>query len=101
MPGITMSMKIRSGLRSLASRTPSRPSPAMAVLKPPFSSAFVMTCTSVGESSTMRIRATGSPRANMRIDRAQQLFFGEGLGQVLFGADDAAAGAVEQAILRG
>ncbi len=58
MPGITMSMKMRSGCISRARRTPSLPSAAEAVLKPPFSSAFFMTCTSVGESSTISISAT-------------------------------------------
>src|SRR5512139_1775267 len=98
MPGITMSMKMRSGCISFASRTPSWPSEAVAVWKPPFSSAFFITCTSVGESSTMSIRATFlSP--NVRLDRTEQFFLGERLGQVVLRADDAAAGTIEQAIL--
>src|SRR5512137_1263598 len=98
MPGMTMSMKMRSGCISFAIRTPSWPSDAVAVLKPPFSSAFFITCTSVGESSTMSMRATFlSP--NVRFDRTQQLFLGERLGEVVLGADDAAAGTIEQAIL--
>src|SRR6187549_1718281 len=95
---MTMSMKMRSGCISRASRTPSCPSPAVAVLKPLFSSAFFMTCTSVGESSTMSMRATFlSP--NVRFDRTQKLFLGERLGQIVLGADDAAPGAIEQAVL--
>src|SRR5512145_454991 len=98
MPGITMSMKMRSGCISFASRTPSWPSDAVAVVKPLFSSAFFMTCTSVGESSTMSIRATFlSP--NVRLDRTQQFFLRERLGEVVLGADDAAAGTIEQAVL--
>src|ERR1700745_216196 len=100
MPGMTMSMKIRSGAISRASRTPSAPSAAAAVRKACLSSAFCITCTSVGESSTIRINAmTSSP--DMRLDRRQELVLGEGLGEVVLGADDAAAGAVEQAVLGG
>ena len=32
----------------------------------------------------------------MRLDRAKQFVFGERLGQVVFGADNASAGAIEQ-----
>src|SRR5579862_2014914 len=100
MPGMTMSMKIRSGLISRARRTPSAPSAAAAVRKPCFSSAFCITCSSVGESSTIRI--SGMPSSpDMRLDRRQQLVLGEGLGQVVLGADDAAAGAIEQPVLGG
>src|SRR3569832_791138 len=98
MPGITMSMKMRSGCISFARRTPSWPSAAVAVLKPLFSSAFFMTCTSVGESSTMSRRATLlSP--NLRLDLAQQFFLGERLCQVVLGTDDAAPGPIEQSVL--
>src|SRR5215831_13972013 len=98
MPGMTMSMKIRSGAISRARRTPSAPSAAAAVLKPCFSSAFCITCTSVGESSTIRIRAMRSS-PDMRLDRGEQLILGEGLGEIVLGADDAAARAVKQPVL--
>src|SRR5579864_9360828 len=98
MPGMTMSMKIRSGAISRARRTPSAPSAAAAVLKPCFSSAFCMTCTSVGESSTIRIR--GMPSSpDMRLDRGQQLVFGERLGEIVLRADDAATRAIEHPVL--
>src|SRR6202034_1644660 len=98
MPGITMSMKMRSGVISRARRTPSAPSAAAAVRNPCFSSAFFMTCTSVGESSTIRMSGmTSSP--DVRLDRRQKLVLGERLGQGMFRADDAGAGPVEQAVL--
>src|SRR5579859_2436260 len=100
MPGMTMSMKMRSGLISRARRTPSAPSAAAAVRKPCFSSAFCMTCSSVGESSTMRISAMPSS-PDVRLDRRQQLVLGEGLGEIVLRADDAAARAVEQPVLGG
>src|SRR6266480_1094634 len=120
MPGMTMSMKIRSGLISRARRTPSAPSAAAAVRKPCFSSAFCMTCNSVGESSTIRIKGmTTSSRGrpaqgvsrplsgsgplrsspDMRLDRGEQLVLGEGLGEVMLGTYDATAGAIEQTVL--
>src|ERR1700730_7473081 len=59
-----------------------------------------MTCTSVGESSTISISAIPlSP--DMRLDRAQELVLGERLGQVVLRADDAAPRAIEQGVLRG
>src|ERR1700749_470240 len=100
MPGMTMSMKIRSGLISRASRTPSAPSAAAAVRYPCFSSAFCITCTSVGELSTISI--SGIPLSpDMRLDRAQELVLGERLGQVVLRADDANPRPIEQAVLRG
>src|ERR1700724_809603 len=99
MPGMTMSMKIRSGLNSRASRTPSAPSAAAAVRHPFFSSAFCITCTSVGESSTINISGIQSS-PDMRLDGAQELVLGERLGQIVLGADDAATGMVEQALVK-
>src|ERR1700743_1262864 len=98
-----MSMKMRSGFISRAFLTPSSPFSAAAVLKPCFSSAFCMTNTSVGESSTIRISAIAySPSfPDVRFDRSQQFVFGKRLGQVMFRTDDAAARPVEQAILAG
>src|SRR6201998_2090234 len=59
-----------------------------------------MTCTSVGESSTIRIR--GMPSSpDMSLDRGEQLVLGEGLGEVVLGADDAAARTVEKTVLGG
>src|ERR1700761_1512366 len=58
-----------------------------------------MTCTSVGESSTINI--SGIPSSpDMRLDGAQELVLGERLGQIVLGADDTAARAIEQTILR-
>src|SRR5882757_9052463 len=96
-------MKIRSGFISRALRTPSAPFSAAAVLKPCFSSAFCMTNTSVGESSTIRISAIAySPSfPDVSFDRSQQFVFGERLGQVMFRSYDAAAGSIEQTILAG
>src|ERR1700744_1557829 len=94
-------MKMRSGFISLALRTPSSPFSAAAVLKPCFSSAFCMTNTSVGESSTMRISAISySPSfLDVSFDRAQQFVFGERLGQIMFRSYDAAARPIEQPVL--
>src|SRR5580658_3942142 len=100
---MTISMKMRSGFISFALRTPSSPFSAAAVLKPCFSSAFCMTNTSVGESSTIRISAIAySPSfSDVSFDRSQQFVFGEGLGQVMFRSYDAAASPIEQPILAG
>src|ERR1700726_1786673 len=94
-------MKMRSGFMALALRTPSSPFSAAAVLKPCFSSAFCMTNTSVGESSTMRINAIlCSPSfADVGFDRAQQFVFGERLRQIVLRAHDAAPGSIEQSVL--
>src|SRR5579871_1509392 len=101
---MTMSMKMRSGCICRASRTPSAPSVAVAVRKPWRSSAFCITCTSVGESSTMRIsamRVISQSSTDMRFDRIEQLVLGEGLGQIVLRAHDASARAIEQPVLRG
>src|ERR1700743_843166 len=96
-----MSMNMRSGFISFALRTPSSPFSAAAVLKPCFSSAFCMTNTSVGESSTIRINAIAySPSfPDVSLDRSQQFIFGERFGQVVLRTYDAAARAVEQSVL--
>src|SRR6267154_2465771 len=102
-PGMTISIKIRSGFMAFAFRTPSAPFSAAAVLKPCFSSAFCMTNTSVGESSTIRINGIAySPSfPDVSFDRSQQFVFGKRLGQVMFRSYDAAAGSIEQTILAG
>src|SRR5450432_2367775 len=94
-------MKMRSGFISLALRTPSSPFSAAAVLNPCFSSAFCMTNTSVGESSTIKISAIAySPSfPDVSFDRSQQLVFGKRLRQVMFRAYDAPAGSIEKPIL--
>src|SRR6202030_4576853 len=98
-----MSMKIRSGFISRALRTPSSPFSAAAVLNPCFSSAFCMTNTSVGESSTIRINGIlYSPSfPDVSFDRSQQFVFGKRLGQIMFRSYDAAASPVEQTVLAG
>src|SRR5665213_2339987 len=98
---MTISMKMRSGFMAFALRMPSSPFSAAAVLKPCFSSAFCMTNTSVGESSTIRISAISySPSfPDVSFDRSQQLVFGKRLGQIMLRSYDAAAGPVEQSIL--
>src|SRR6201996_2093826 len=98
---MTMSMNMRSGFISFALRTPSSPFSAAAVLKPCFSSAFCMTNTSVGESSTIRINAIAySPSfPDVSFDRSQQFVFGKRLRQVMLRSHDASAGSVEQAVL--
>src|ERR1700675_847734 len=100
-PGMTISMKMRSGFMAFALRTPSSPFSAAAVLKPCFSSAFCMTNTSVGESSTIRISAISySPSfPDVSFDRSQQFVFGKRFGQIMFRSYDAAAGPIEQPIL--
>src|SRR6266446_6565907 len=79
-----------------------------------------MTCRSVGESSTIRIKgmtansrgrpaqgvnrrrsgSRASPSSpDMRLDRGRQLVLGKGLGEVVLRADDAAARPIEQTVL--
>src|SRR5450755_4216120 len=96
-------MNMRSGFISFALRTPSSPFSAAAVLKPCFSSAFCMTNTSVGESSTIRISGIAySPSfPDVSFDRSQQFVFSKRLGQVMFRSYDAAASSIEQTILAG
>src|ERR1700760_3670634 len=98
---MTMSMNMRSGFISFALRTPSSPFSAAAVLKPCFSSAFCMTNTSVGESSTIRINAIADSPSfpDVSFDRSQQFVFQERLLQMVSRADEAAASPVEQTIL--
>src|ERR1700761_7742135 len=58
-----------------------------------------MTCTSVGESSTINI--SGIPSSpDMRLDGAQELVLGKRLGQIVLRAYDPATSTIEQAILR-
>src|SRR4051812_44869424 len=74
-----------------------------------------MKARSVGESSTtmifrmvmrcsfcvaLRARSCGAALREMQLDRLEQAFLREGLGEVFVGAHHAAACAVEQAVLR-
>src|SRR5690606_9396161 len=100
--GMTTSMKIRSGRTSRAMLRHSEPSAAETVSKPCFSSAFLRTCTSVGESSTIMIRAmkpAPSLLHHVTVNRTEQLVLGERLGQVLLRAHEPPARAVEEAVL--
>src|SRR5690606_29399219 len=94
--------KMRSGRTSRAMLRHSEPSAAETVSKPCFSSAVLSTCTSVGESSTIMIKAMKTapslPR-HVTLNRAEQLVLRERLRQVLLGADQSPARAVEQAVL--
>src|SRR6188508_1495843 len=103
-PGITMSIRIRSGRISRALRMPSAPSAAPSVSKPWFSSMRRIWKTSVGESSMIRMRAMAvlpSFPADVPLDRREELVAREGLRQVVLGTDNASAGTVEQAVLGG
>src|SRR5262245_15110740 len=103
-PGITMSMRMRSGRISRALRMPSAPSAAPSVSKPWRSSMRRIWKTSVGESSTIRMSAMAvlplpSFPADVPFDRGQELVAREGLRQVVLGTDDASARPVEQPVL--
>src|SRR5688572_7900551 len=103
-PGITMSMRMRSGRISRALRIPSAPSAAPSVSKPWFSSMRRIWNTSVGESSMIRMRAMNvlpSFAADVPLDRGQDLVARERLGQVMLGTHDAPARAVEEPVLGG
>src|SRR5512134_1260663 len=106
-PGMTMSIRIRSGRISRALRMPSAPSAAASVSKPWFSSMRRIWNTSVGESSTIRMSAMAlSPSARLLpgdvpFDRRQQLVARERFRQVMLGTDNPAARPVEQAVLAG
>src|SRR5262245_11823229 len=103
-PGITMSMRMRSGRISRALRMPSAPSAAPSVSKPWRSSMRRIWKTSVGESSTIRMSAMAvlplpSFPADVPLDRGQELVAREGLRQVMLGTYDAPARPVEQPVL--
>src|SRR5690606_673918 len=104
MPGITTSMRIRSGFISRANEMHSEPSAAETVSKPCFSRAVFITWTSVGESSTIMISAIVHPPGELSApyvtrDRSEKLVLRERLRQVLLGADQPAARAVEKPVL--
>src|SRR5438128_2420700 len=118
---MTMSIRTASGFSWRARATPSAPFSAFNTSWPCFSSMPVSLYISVGESSTIRIRAMVFPigigvrpadrtsmclfycseTRHMGLDRAQQFFLAEGLGQKLVRADDPTLGLVEQTVLGG
>src|SRR5471032_1290878 len=121
-PGITMSISTASGFSWRARATPSAPFSALRTWCPCFSSMPVSLYISVGESSTIRTRAMVFPTTlvdagpceavsvflfycgeagHVGLDRAQQFFLAERLGQKLIDTHDAPLGLVEQAVLGG
>src|SRR5688572_14769242 len=101
---MTTSMKMRSGRTSRARLKHSEPSAADTVSNPCFSRAVLRTCTSVGESSTIMIKATAESSrcgllGHVTVDGAEELVFGERFRQVLLRADEATASSIEQPIL--
>src|SRR6478736_10492996 len=103
MPGRITSIRTRSGNSRRQTSMPSSPLPDARTWWPLRSSSWVRTAVSVGESSINRMRAIGclSPRSGVDVlaDRVEEFLAREWLGDVLLGADDAAASLVEQAIL--
>src|SRR6478736_6832593 len=103
MPGRITSMRTRSGSSRLQTAMPSSALADASTWWPLRSSNWVRTAVSVGESSINRMRAIGclSPRSGVDVlaDRVEEFLAREWLGDVLLGADDAAARLVEQAIL--
>src|SRR5258706_15074507 len=129
-PGITTSMRIRSGFSNFALRMASSPLSLATTSKPDLVSMSFSTCRSVGESSTMRIlriaivlpctftpaisRGRSATRASfgpvltlgrrtvdVRGDRLAEALLGKRLGQILIRPHHSAAGPVEQSIFRG
>src|SRR5688572_20492651 len=105
MPGRITSISTRSGISRLHTAMPSSASAEASTWCPLRSSNWVRTAVSVGESSISRILAMVCPTPRSGVDvlanGVEKLFPGEWFGQVLLGADDAAARLVEQAVLGG
>src|SRR5688500_17090338 len=103
MPGSTTSMSTRSGSSRLQTSMPSSALVDASTWWPLRSSNWVSTAVSVGESSINRMRAICclSPRSGVDVlaDRVEEFLAREWFGDVLLGADDAAAGLVEQPVL--
>src|SRR3546814_13071077 len=101
MPGRITSISTRSGSSRLHNAMPSSALPEDITSWPLRSSNWVSTATSVGESSISRMRAMLclTPRSGVDVlaHRVEQFFARDWLGDVLFGADDAAARLFEQA----
>src|SRR5690554_3053840 len=104
MPGRTTSMITRSGSSRLHIAMPSSALPDASTWWPLRSSNWDRTAVSVGESSINRIRAIGVPAprsgGDVLADGVEEFLARERFGDVLLGADDAAAGLVEQPVLR-
>src|SRR5690606_21541157 len=105
MPGSTTSIRTRSGRSARAASMPSSAFARAITWCPLRSRSWVRTAVSVGESSISRIFAMVylSPRSgvDVRADRVEEFLARERFGDVLLGADDAAACLVEQAVLGG
>src|SRR5690606_35873707 len=103
MPGSTTSIRTRSGSSARAASMPSSALVRAITWCPLRSRSWVNTAVSVGESSISRIFAmvSLSPRSgvDVRSDRVEEFLARERFGDVLLGADDAAARLVEQAVL--
>src|SRR5690606_25829122 len=103
MPGRITSISTRSGNSRLHSSMPSSALPEASTSCPLRSSNWVSTAASVGESSISRILAMclPAPRSGVDVlaDGVEEFLARERLGDVLLGADDAAARLVEQAVL--
>src|SRR5882672_2000761 len=100
-PGSTTSISTRSGRDCWSFFIASSALSAVTTLKPLFNSMSLRNWRSVGESSTMRIflMAMRCLSGNVFADCGKEPFLGEGLGEVAVGARQAAARAVEHAIL--
>src|SRR2546425_11126590 len=106
-PGSTISISTRSGRDCFTLLIASSALSAVATLKPFFDSMSLRTWRSVGESSTIRIFLiamaclSGSYGSGLYVfvDRGDQPFLGEGLGEIAVGTGKAAARAVEHAVL--
>src|SRR4051812_18612450 len=104
-PGITTSIRIRSGFSSARRRKASSAPSAVFTANPFFCSRSVMNISSVLESSTtstLRMAIASLLylcRLPELLHRLQQLVLGEWLGEVVLRADHAAARLVEHAVL--
>src|SRR4051812_10179435 len=108
-PGITTSIRIRSGLSSPSRRNASSAFSAVLTANPFFCSRSVMNISSVLESSTTSTFWIGISLTPVSLRRLggcaellhglQQLVFGEGFGQVVLRSDHATARLVEHAVL--
>src|SRR5690554_469096 len=108
---MTTSISTRSGVSARALATPSAPLSAVSTSCLCFSRMVEIFLTSVGESSTIRMRAMVSSMVlgvqqvllfrlrHVVADGVEQLILAEGFGQILVGAYDAAFSLVEQAVL--
>src|SRR5438105_3633783 len=111
-PGMTTSIRMRSGLRCFDLWIASSPLSLEKTSKPALVSMSFNTCRSVGESSTIRIfrmamvsffqigRGSGGRGARMRRHRLQEAFLRERLRQILIRSHHASPRAVEKSIFR-